>query len=79
MSALRKNANNEEKGNGYADALSVPHYETLRLALFLRGLFRALGGGAGRGLAAPRLGVCVLDAAFLLLLNTLRLGFYLAP
>ena len=58
---------NKEKGNGYADALSMAVDELRRLLFLFRSLLCALGRGGGRGLSLSRLGIGVLDAAFLLL------------
>ena len=65
---------NKEKGNGYADALSVAVDELRRLLFLFRRLLCALGRCGGRGFALPRLGVGVLDAALLLRFRALRLG-----
>ena len=69
---------NKEKGSGYADALSMAVDELHRLLFLFRSLLCALSRGGGRGFALPRLGISLLDAAFLLLLHALRFGLRFA-
>ena len=69
---------NKEKGNGYADALSVAVDELRRLLFLFRCLLCALGRSGGRGFALPRLGVSRLDAALLLRFRALRLSIRFA-